>query len=537
MPIDIAAENAETAGRTARNDLLVSGHGDDTVAGFARSISYNAGETVQFCVTGDATTIDIYRCGWYGGDGFRQWGTVTNTPTTQPAATTIPGSNGATTCTAWTVTATWEIPETAVSGMYLAIIRSPGGGDGFWVTFVVRDDAAEADIIYKTSDSTWGAAYNHYGGAGTLRGKNVYGQGVSVGNINDRSLAVSYHRPVITRDDNPQTMWHACELPMIRWLERMGYRVKYISSVDLDRTPGILDTGKIFLSSGHDEYWSTSMRRNAESYRDRGAGHLIFSSGNEVFWKTRHDYNGDECIMWCAKDTMTGPSGYSRSAGDPLDPVTWTGTWKDTRWPSREPENLLTGTDFRLNGINDFDPTITAEYGAHPVWRNTSLAGGTPLTLSRVVGFEADSLMPARPETNVRALAAWSRQINGMRADDNGQNYSTNGILDWGIVAQGYDSGVVTIGFGTCQWGWALDGTHDRHPGTPTSLAAQQFTTNLLTDLGATAHTPHAGIVLTPPAPLTEYGAPTSSSRRFIRGDGTVLTGHLLTTDGLVPLT
>jgi hypothetical protein len=48
MSIDIAAENARTVGRDTWSNLKVSGHGDVTVAGFARSISKNVGETMQF---------------------------------------------------------------------------------------------------------------------------------------------------------------------------------------------------------------------------------------------------------------------------------------------------------------------------------------------------------------------------------------------------------------------------------------------------------------------------------------------------------
>lgn len=505
MSVDIATENALTAGRSQWDPLKVTGHGDITVAGFARSISKNVGETMEFSVDGIATVIDIYRVGWYGGDGFRKVASITNTPTSQPEAVTIPNSNGATTCTAWSVTASWAIPADAVSGLYLALVRSVPGPNAFYISFIVRDDDAVADIIYKTSDSTWGAAYNHYGTKSSINGKNVYGSGVGVGNIMDRSLAVSYHRPVITRGTVEQTFWMACEMPLIRFLERQGYAVKYISSVDLDRDPAILNGGT-FISSGHDEYWSQSMRTNVETWRDERAGKSIFMSGNEVFWRTRHVTIGDEVQMWCYKDTMPGPSGVTRNAGDAYDPVTWTGTWKDTRWPGRRPEWLLTGTDFRMNGVNDFDAPIPKNpYGGHKVWGGSALVDGN-ITLTRVIGFEADSARPTQPDASVRMLAAYTRNINGMRADDNGQNYTGNGDLTWGIVAQRYAGGGLTIGFGTCQWAWTLDGTHDRGTGTEVSLTAQQMTVNMLRDLGAEPVTLMSGITLQPLNSLDEYG-------------------------------
>ena len=42
----------------------------------------------------------------------------------------------------------------------------------------------------------------------------------------------------------------------------------------------------VFMSSGHDEYWSGGQRANVEAARDAGVN-LAFFSGNEVFWKTR----------------------------------------------------------------------------------------------------------------------------------------------------------------------------------------------------------------------------------------------------------
>lgn len=515
MSIDIATENARTDGRIVWEDLKVSGHGDITVAGFARSISKNIGETIQFSVDGIATVIDIYRVGWYGGDGFRKVATITNTPTTQPQATTIPNSNGATTCTGWSVTASWAIPSDAVSGMYLALVRSVPGPDAFYISFVVRDDSATADIVYKTSDSTWGAAYNHYGTKSNINGKNVYGSGTGVGNIMERSFAVDYHRPVITRGGVSQTFWMACEMPMIRFLERQGYAIKYVTCVDLDKQGKSLLTGaQVFLSSGHDEYWSEPMRRAVEQYRDEDAGRSIFMSGNEVFWKHRYVYSGDRATLYCYKDTMPGPSGFTRSSGAPLDPVSWTGTWKDTRWPNREPEWLLTGTDFRMNGsgapgnpgMNDLDMTIPMNpYGGHKVWGGSALVDGD-ITLTRALGFEADEARPTQPSESVRMLAAYTRDISGARADDNGENYTETGMLEWGIVSQRYTGGGLTIGFGTCQWSWVLDGTHDRGPGTDVSLAAQQMTVTMLRDLGAEPETLMSGITLQPVNNLDEYG-------------------------------
>ena len=508
MSVDIAAENA-LPGTYTKNDMHTGvDRGDITVAGFARQPSVNVGETLQFSVTGGSTLIRIFRQGWYGGSLlFREVDQIVNNPAVQPEGVVMPGTYGATTQNNWLVTAEWTVPEDAVSGMYIAMIRNAANTDAFYATFVVRDDDAEADIIYKTSDATWGAAYNHYGLKSAVDGKNVYGSGTGVGNIMQRCVAASYHRPVITRGGVIQTYWWACELPLIAWLERQGYRIKYITSVDLDkRGADLLKKGKIFISSGHDEYWSEKMRDAVETWRDEDGGHSIFMSGNEVFWKVRFEYVDDETIMWCYKDTMPGPDGSSHIAGQPFDPVEWTGTWMDTRWPDHRDGALLTGTKFGMNGVYDYDVVIPQNpYGGHKVWGGSALVD-SDITITRVLGFEADHIFPTQPEVSAKILAAYTRSAPGGLSDANGELYNVPGNIEWGIVSQRYRSGAVTIGFGTCQWSWALCDVHDRGSSTPVSVAAQQFTANLLKDLGAVPYTLQSDLDDLPANSLDEYG-------------------------------
>src|SRR5689334_9532062 len=180
MSADIVGENALAGSATKTQLTPGTPQGDVSVAGFTRKISYNVGETVQFSITGSPTEIRIYRVGWYGGTGFRLVATISNTPATQPDGSAISSGYGGTTSTAWSVTASWAIPSTAVSGMYMAAVRNAGNTDAFNIPFVVRDDAAIADVIYKTSDTTWGAAYNHWGLLSANNGKNLYGSGTGV---------------------------------------------------------------------------------------------------------------------------------------------------------------------------------------------------------------------------------------------------------------------------------------------------------------------------------------------------------------------
>src|SRR4029077_6773148 len=82
------------------------------------------------------------------------------------------------------------------------------------------------------------------------------------------------------------------EYPVIRRLQANGYNVSYTSEVDSDRSGSLLLNHKVFLSVGHDEYWSGGQRARVTAARDAGVN-LAFFSGNEGYWKTRGESSLD----------------------------------------------------------------------------------------------------------------------------------------------------------------------------------------------------------------------------------------------------
>ena len=503
----IAEENALTGNASGWG---ITDVGDTGNVGFAREFSIQAGNTLNFSCHGNGTVLDVYRIGWYGGDGWRLVTTLTNTATTQPAPTSIANSNGATTCSGWSTTASWAIPADATSGLYVGVYRNSGQTNASYIPFIVRRDDRPADICYKTSDSTWALAYNHYGSPTTpLGGVSYYGTydstGATTWDIENRAHAATYLRPIVTRGRHEATYWLNCEAPIIRWLERNGFDISYTACRDWREGADAPNPAgcKIYISPGHDEYWSIGMRDRWEALRDNGK-HLLFMSGNEVFWRTRYP-DADGQIAWCYKDTMTGPGAHV--AGTALDPVSWTGTWRDTRWASREPENLLTGTTFRMNGINyrTFSMAASDPICDHVFWRNTDVTTAG-ISVLEIIGFEADEMVPAQPVANRATLAATTVNIDGQRADDNGETYSGNGTMAWGVVSQRYSSGAVVVGFATTDWGWGLDATHDLGSNRE-NTQMKQATMNLLVDLGASPGSAEATLTVPTPVSLDNYGA------------------------------
>src|SRR6201997_5559552 len=84
----IVTENALVGNPSSQWD--VDGAGDLSIQGFATDISVNVGGTVFFKINTNARayTIDIYRIGYYGGDGARLVASISPSvqlPQNQPA--------------------------------------------------------------------------------------------------------------------------------------------------------------------------------------------------------------------------------------------------------------------------------------------------------------------------------------------------------------------------------------------------------------------------------------------------------------------
>src|ERR1700722_20126897 len=377
----------------------VSGAGDPTIQGFATDISVNAGQTISFKINTDASayTIEIYRMGYYAGMGARLITILKPTatlPQVQPSCFSV-ATTGLVDCGNWAVSGSWQVPANAVSGIYFAhLVRSDTGGDSH-IVFIVRNDASHSAMLFQTADETW-QAYNGVGG------HSLYGPDGSF-DLTNRAYKVSYNRPVDTRGfaDESATWVFGAEYPMVRWLEANGYDVSYFTGVDAARNGSLITNHQLYLSVGHDEYWSMPHRTNVEAARDAGVN-LAFFSGNEVFWKTRWENSVDGTnspyrTLVCYKETLAG------TPIDPLDPPTWTGTWRDPRFSppadSGRPENSLMGTIFMVNGPGTDNPgnlaiKVPTADGQMRFWRNTSIAnlasGQTAILPIGTLGYEWD---------------------------------------------------------------------------------------------------------------------------------------------------
>ena len=502
----IVVENALPGNPSSEWDI--NGAGDLTIQGFATDISVNKGQTVHFKIKTDASAyeVKIYRLGYYQGNGARLIDSAIITvtlPQTQPADL-YDVNTGLLDCGSWNESAHWDVPVTAVSGIYIAkLIRTDNGGASH-IVFIVRDDAGTSDLYFKTSDATW-QAYNVYGGNSLYVGNTSYPSG--------HAAKVSYNRPFITRDGNggggPEEDWvFNAEYPMIRWLERNGYDVSYTTDVDADRNGNLILNHNAFLSVGHDEYWSAQQRSNVEAARSAGV-HLAFFSGNEIYWKTRWENSTDVSgtpyrTLVCYKEGELGEN----SCGTKCDPLpnVWTGLWREgCDYPLADgcnPENALSGQiswDGTTGAIE-----VPDTYKDLRFWRNTSVAtlavGQTAIFSAGTLGYEWDweqytaSYPAGRIRMSETVLNTHAHHLSLYRSA----------------------SGALVFGAGTVQWSWGLDGNHDRG-GSVEDIRMQQATVNLFADMGVQPGTLQAGLVAATAS--TDVQAPVSIITSPLNGD------------------
>ncbi|MGV8988750.1 MAG: DUF4082 domain-containing protein [Cypionkella sp.] len=502
----------------------------NNIEGFATDISVEHGTDISFKIninTNPGTNIpyhvEIYRLGYYGGDGATLVTTLTGLQGSAQAAP-MTDARGLVDAGNWTVSATWHTPADATSGVYIAKMVRDDTGESNQAPFIVRQDEARADgshsdIVLQTSDTTW-QAYNGWGGNNGQVAGNFYGGSnqppIPTGDPgplgSDRAYAVSYNRPILTRDgggtgSGPQDYVFGADYAAISFLEKNGYDVSYISGVDTDRlgASALLDH-KAFLSVGHDEYWSGGQRANVEAARDAGVN-LLFWGGNDVYWKTRYepsiagtptDYRTLVSYKetWANGSLTAGPQDYAN-----IDPSNqWTGTWRDLRFVDAvdaqgnhtaigaRPENSLTGTLFVGDGaaVGDVGIDVPTELAGLRMWRDTSVAAGGATDIAPgIIGYEWNMVAEDenRPAGLIRlsdTLVDWPELLTdqGSRTSPGSETHS--------LAVYRAPSGALVFSAGTVFWSWGLSNEHDGSPygGDIASTALQQFTVNMFADMG-----------------------------------------------------
>ena len=198
--------------------------------------------------------------------------------------------------------------------------------------------------------------------------------------------------------------WPNWELPFVRWAEGEGYDIDVVTNADLEEHPELLDPDspyRLYLSVGHDEYWSGPMRDTVEGFIARG-GNAAFLSGNTAFWQVRLDGTMNDGTMNDGgagpAATMVGYKGFFKQ-----DPVLGTDREAEltTIWSDHlldRPENHMTGVSFTRGGYHRIGKRVTRGAGGytlhrpeHWIFDGTGLDYGDVLGADvTIVGYECD---------------------------------------------------------------------------------------------------------------------------------------------------
>jgi hypothetical protein len=480
------------------------------IEGFSSATSVNRGETIALFVNTAAPDyeLEVFRMGWYQGLGARRvFGPVTVAGTQQPAP---PAPNG----TTGVVDVDWSNPyllDTEFStgapwrtGVYLAKLTESDGGNQSYVIFVVRDDDHAPEVLFGLPVTTY-QSYNAWGGK-SLYPTQSGGQQPWGSTPGTRAVKVSFNRPyaasiapsgwygvgagefltnmqpLTPNPSNYPISAAGWDYNMVRWLEYEQYDVGYVTNVDYHRTNAHFNGVELFLSPGHDEYWTWQMFDNVEAARDAGID-LAFFSANTAYRQIRFESSNNSVAPGASPEQSQRIMVHYREVPDPImsdgnpgnDYLT---TTEFRNAPVNRPEQNLLGVQYVLAPV---DGDIVISNAAHSVFTRTGLSNGS--RLSGLLGYEVD--MRFGGWGNVVELASSPYTILSPPF--------TAGTSNMTIYTAG--SGAQVFATGSIQWSWGLDDFNGPSQGglrsARLSAPAQQITANVLGRFGATPYVPY----------------------------------------------
>jgi N,N-dimethylformamidase beta subunit-like protein len=473
------------------------------IEGYASLTSVNVGGTIDFYVrvaaaAQQATTFrfEIFRMGWYQGLGARRvYGPETLPGQVQTES--CPEVEGAIDCSSnatfhWDVSRSLTIPSGPTkwtSGVYVAKLTDLTPAQAAdqkqsYIIFTVRDGARQSRILFQSSVTTW-QAYNNWGGKSHYKFNSLseaaadivsFNRPYAIGWDNSESHRSAEKGPGVGAGEFITNVQPGCRLdgpvqrqqdgivpcstgyqnmnftepagweyPMVRWLEREGYDVGYVTNLDLDvevsQNPLQSTTfPKLFLSVGHDEYWSTKMRNNVDDARDvdvDNAQDPVVSLGF---------FSANTC--WAQIETVKiGNETEARRFG------------VNKRWADetgREEQKLL-GVMCGLPGNPDLSKCLSAIVNLDIVlkapnqhWIYEFSGVSTDHALSGLLGYEVDHHFsgfdpdPTKYTVEIVATSTYPSYTSIFQAPHNSTYYGTTA-----------SSGVFAAG--TIQWSWGLD--------------------------------------------------------------------------------
>ncbi len=421
------------------------------IESYAWKSSVVAGETLSFSVSTTQLlfTARIYRLGWYQGLGGRLLQTLSNQtghfyamPAMDPQTGLVDPS--------WPEAFHIKIAPDWVTGIYIAKLTASDGTEAY-APFVVRSTQT-GSFVFLHGDTT-DQAYNPWGG------KSLYDFNSS---NQHRAYKVSFNRPLTDQAGFGNLLYW--EYPMIRWLEKSGYNLDYLSTVDVHNNPNSLKNHHGILIVGHSEYWSKEIRDHLEAAVNSGINIASFAADSGS-WQVRFEassstYNPQpDRILVCYKDKTL----------DPLlgkDNAHVTTAFRQP--PLNRPEQSFFGSMSGAYFSNPSSYPWIVTNASNWVFAGTGIKNGD--SLPGLVGYECDRVDAAYPTPGAVSVLSTSP----VYTDDHFHRVCNSTIY----VAR---SGARVFNAATFKWSWGLDAFNiaDGHKSV-VNIAIQLITQNIL---------------------------------------------------------
>jgi hypothetical protein len=470
LSIPKVAEFLETQRHHANEDLFwYPSHVGQRVWGYADRHSIHRGETFNVMLAHRPHRpdfkgrIEIYRIGFYpdARDRERVWLSdyfVIEAPEQVSATTASLGAG-------WTSSSSIDTEDWR-SGYYsIDVFGEDGQRDSDVAFMVVVDDTPKGDILVKLSTNTY-QAYSRFGG------HSLYTQTIG----DDAGAMVSFDRPTASH-------FFDYEYYYVTWLEELAQkenlRVSYITDFDLHSNGDWPNGYKLFISLGHDEYWSKEEFDAIERRLFELGKNMLILSGNTGYWQVRY----------ADLDRPPGAPDYGRQmicfkmADEPI--TRRTPAWKmlitaKFRDQSRRPETMLLGVGLD-SWFSAVDPNLRYDYKvvdtSSPLFEGTGWKAGDSIG-NNVVGYEFDSRDPERdgkrlyergishikelPLDRIKVLfAAEPLDFQGKKSKAEAVYFET-------------PAGAKVFNAGSIRWSWGVNKVEER------SLSFQTFNRNLI---------------------------------------------------------
>ena len=243
-----------------------------STSGYTNNASNYVGEIVSFKTTCPSKTFNIaaIRIGFYDG----KEGKVIHKTKNIGCKNQMHRNSSK-----WEVTASIDTSNFP-HGMYLFKLEDDQKFASF-VPVILREKMSKAKAIFSIPIMTM-QAYNTWSGAST------YGLD---GNFDKRIRIVDFKQPYDTNFGTGKYLTYVH--PLVVFIEKLKLDVAYVTDTDLHFEKELLTNRKVFISAGHDEYWTLEERDNVLSARKAGTNTLFFGA-NAGYWVTRLNKSPDD---------------------------------------------------------------------------------------------------------------------------------------------------------------------------------------------------------------------------------------------------